>query len=115
MTVTLLLTMALIVLNLGDIWTTRRCMPLAGFYEANPLARWSFRTLGFWPSVLPKLLVTSVSAWVVWDNSPLSPRAFGVLLTVVLLYGWVVWNNLRTYRKARAHAMRSPTRRAGLV
>jgi hypothetical protein len=92
------LVVALLLLNVGDLVTTWLCLQQNGLGEANPLARWGFRVVGFWPCMVVKMLVISAVAVVLAVRADTIARSYWTLCGLLLPYGWVVVHNYRHYR-----------------
>lgn len=83
------LALILFVLQLADLISTAMLLRESGFKESNPIMAKVMDKLG----VLPALFVTKglACAAIVW----LYPAPVYVLAPLVIIYGWVVANNLR--------------------
>jgi hypothetical protein len=77
-----------IALQIGDGWTTVKCIELDKGSEANPIVAWGIHKIGLVPALeIYKLFAIAVGY--VLMNSPL------VLGLVCLPYAYVVFNNYR--------------------
>jgi hypothetical protein len=88
-----------VLINLLDNATTFACLhrPPAGFdvYEANPIARWLFDSIGLVEGLLLETTLTTVAIGFVVATGMIPPRTKLVLLGgLVLLPAWAVANNL---------------------
>ncbi len=89
MSLTLILLIALAVLQVLDALTTRRVLDQGG-RELNPVMRWAFGAIGFWPAIAIK------GAFVVGLGSLMQ---FWPLAALCAFYGAVVAHNLRQTRR----------------
>lgn len=94
MVLDLLLSYTLIVLQVGDILTTNRLLSQGGL-ELNPVMRLAQRALGKYWWVVKCLLVGFFLAGVWTYRFDLTWLGHAVLVLLVLVYTWVVWNNWR--------------------
>ena len=84
----LLLLVALAVLFVLDGYTTFLALSGGQGVESNPLLRWLFRRFG----VTPVLVVTKLFAGVLIYVGYLQGATW-VLLGLLVVYLWIVWNN----------------------
>lgn len=82
---TLALLIALAVLQALDGFTTRRILDQGG-RELNPVMRWAFARVGFWPAMAIKTALVPALAWV---GGPYAAMA------LLAIYVVVVANNVR--------------------
>jgi hypothetical protein len=88
-----------VLINLMDNATTFVCLhePRRGFevYEANPVARWIFDSIGLLEGLLLETALTTAAVAFVVITAAIPPRSKLVLLAgLVLLPAWAVANNL---------------------
>jgi hypothetical protein len=79
------------VMQYGDYWTTTRALQLKGVREVNPL----IRRLGLIPIKTLTLVCYAAFAWVA-DQWVVHYVTWGM----VLMYGLVIWSNLRVIKNA---------------
>jgi len=96
----MILTFAILVMALqfADIFLTRIGLNV-GCRELNPVARWAFRSIGFWPSCLVKIVLSGLIVFFL-----VLAEAVWMLLALVYLYCALVgWNLAKVkYRKGVA-------------
>lgn len=84
----------LILLQIADGLTTYAIIKRGGT-ERNPAVRWVMAKLGMIPALI------AVKAWAVGLLFVLYliPNGIYGMIPLALLYGWVIWNNVRVYRR----------------
>ena len=87
------------VLNILDVITTRIGLHY-GMKEKNPVALWAFRRIGFWKSMVLKLLIIFTLSIFLYANLPITEINLVVLFSVLLLA--VISNALVTLAKGRS-------------
>ncbi len=89
-----------VLINLLDNATTFLCLqaPPLGFdvYEANPIARWIFESVGLVQGLLLETVITTAAVAFLVGTHVIGTRPkLLLLLGLVLLPAWAVANNLR--------------------
>jgi hypothetical protein len=91
-----LLLAVFIIIQVLDVWTTKRGFDLGGT-EALLLPRFMFDRLGFWPTVLIIKGLAIALAWWVTVNVENAWIFTGILCLAGI---YVLWNNFRFIRRA---------------
>lgn len=86
----MILAVVLIILQLGDWWTSRIALNRGIGTEANPVAAFFMRFVGVDGYFAIKTVAVASLVWLI----P-SPVLLGAL---VALYAWIVWNNWKVIR-----------------
>jgi len=84
----------LVLLCIGDIYTTTRALRLGG-KEANPLMRWAIDRLGALPALLLTKGATLALLWSQIDH----PWAMYALPVLCAFYAWVVAHNVEQVKR----------------
>ena len=79
----------LAVLQLADIWSTRKIL-LAGGREQNPIMARAFKAFGMMPVLIGKAALVLALGWFVLLPYP------WILAALYVFYGWIVWHNWRS-------------------
>jgi len=95
---------AALLLNAMDNFTTFRCLaePIAGVqvYEANPLAAWTFDSVGLVPGLLTEMLLSALAITFLVYSTTFSLRVrIAILVAMVVLPAYAVVNNLQVMRE----------------
>jgi hypothetical protein len=83
-----------IALQCGDFYTTYTILKTGKGYEANPILKWVFDKIGYVTGlVIFKCLAVAVGVYAAqfWNG-------YYVLIPMVALYTWVVWNNFNVLK-----------------
>ncbi len=88
----------LMVLTVGDAYTTWACLrlPVPGWdvVEANPVSAWLFGLVGLVPGLAVDGIVTVLALWYVGNTKKATPRFKIIcLLLAISVSGWAVYNN----------------------
>ncbi|MBK6800355.1 MAG: hypothetical protein IPG83_02390 [Novosphingobium sp.] len=84
----ILLLIALAALQALDGLTTRRILAQGG-RELNPVMRFAFAKLGFWPAMALKGTgVLALAAWVAGQAGPIAPALLAVIYAAVVAWNW---------------------------
>lgn len=81
----------LILLNIGDWWTTRKVLKQGG-RELNPIIRKVIAWLGIDGMLAFKLVIITGCGWALTEGGSLG--LYG-LVGLCAYYGWIVWHNSR--------------------
>lgn len=93
--------LAIVVLNVADGWLTAANSRFPGVREANPVQRWMMRQLGVGAGlIVTKGVALIFLGAVLW----FARNWWWVLLPLVVVYTWVVLNNLAIYRRHAGRA-----------
>ncbi len=105
----LVLYLVLVALNLLDGFTTWKFVKPDHYgREANPIARWLFSRLGILRGIiLAEALwigLISLVFWLAWDAPVFSDILLALLIVGILVFSYVVANNLLMLRRTRVKA-----------
>lgn len=89
----------IVILQFADYWLTIKVLKRGGT-ELNPFMRFLFEGFGANTALIIGkfyvILFVSIGAYLDWFDSDMGLVA---LLNLAGLYSWVIWHNLRQYRK----------------
>lgn len=87
--INVILAIILILLQVGDWWTTRRALATGKDREANPLMARLIAWLGLDRAFFAKGIVVALIA----IACVIYPQGLGGLVVAIAIYTWVVWHN----------------------
>ncbi len=78
----------LAILQVLDALTTHRILS-AGGREMNPVMRWAFGAIGFWPAIAIKgAALVTLAAWLGARAGPIPPALMVAMYCAVVLWNW---------------------------